>query len=243
MTDFEVENSVDYAQGHRLTAQGMLEIVARHLKDVSVLRRLLFAASNLSEEVPNFWGIVVEFATAGKVQCNSIDSDAVAALVNNIHSFDERAFESDASLTHELISLTSAGSTCGRTRPLGIVLISPEKRCVICGQTLTLRRDRPACITVYDDNLGPAPGSHFHKICTNKMCDLTQYFGYYTTGSKALFNANWRDLEYSVSSSLTAFSMSMLKRMDIEIVIGQLSYKQIADIFNHVHAHQQDFPG
>ena len=216
----------------------MLEIVARHLKDVSVLRRLLFAASSLSEEVPNFWGIVVEFGTAGRIQRNSIDSDTAAAIVDNIHSFDERAFESDASLTHELIFWTSA--TSGMARPLGIVLISPEKCCVICGQTLTLRKDRPACITVYDYNLGPAPGSHF---CTNKTCDLTQYFGYYTTASKTLFNDNWRDLEYFVSSSLTVFSMSMLKRIDIEIVIGQLSYKQIADIFNHVHACQQDFPG
>ena len=71
-----------------------------------MLRRLLFAASNLSEEVPNFWGIVVEFATAGKVQRNSIDSDTAAALLENIHSFDERAFESGACLTHELISWT-----------------------------------------------------------------------------------------------------------------------------------------
>ena len=72
----------------------MLEIVARHLKGVSVLRRLLFAASTLSAEVPDFWGVVIEFATAGKIQHNSIDADTAAALVDNIHSFETRAFES-----------------------------------------------------------------------------------------------------------------------------------------------------
>ena len=221
----------------------MLEIVTRHLKDVSVLRRLLFAASNLSEEVPDFWGIVVEFATKGKIQRNSINSDTAAALVDNIHSFDERAFESDASLTHELITWTYSKSGSHGTRPRGIVLISPEKLCVVCGQNLTLRRDRPSSITIYDDGLGTLPGSHFHKMCTSKTCDLIQYFGYYTTGSKAFFNANWRVLRYFVSSSLTAFSMSTLKRIDIDIVVGQLSYKQIADIYNQVHSCQQDFPG
>ena len=34
--------------------------------------------------------------------------------------------------------------------------------------------------------------------------------------------------------------MQMLKQIDSEVVIGQLSYKQIADIFNHVHAYQED---
>ena len=48
-------------------------------------------------------------------------------------------------------------------RPLGLVLITPEKCCIVCGQKLTLRRDRPASITVYDDNLGPVPGLHFTK--------------------------------------------------------------------------------
>jgi hypothetical protein len=217
----------------------MLGILAHHLKDVSVLRRLLFAASNLPHDVPNFWGIVVEFATAGKVQRNSIDSDTAAALIDNVRSFDERAFESDATLVRELLSWTP--SMTGK--PLGLVLISPVNSCVLCGQRLTLRRDRPASITVYDDNLGPVLGSHFHKICTTKSCKLTQYFGYYTIGSRSIFNDDWKDLTYFVSSSLTAFSLSMLKRIDIEIIIGQLSYKQIADIFNHVHSFHRDLPG
>ena len=217
----------------------MLEVVARHLKDVSVLRRLLFAASNLSNEVPNFWGIVVEFATRGKVHRNRIDQDTAAALVENIHEFDERAFESDTILTQQLVTWTPTSTG----KPLGLVLITSEKTCAVCGKTPSIRRDRPASITIYDDSLGRVPGSHFHKICSSKTCDVTQYYGYYTTRGQSFFNYNWKSLQYFVSSSLTAFSVSMLKRMDIEIVIGQLSYKQIADIFNHVHSCHQDTDG
>lgn len=56
---------------------------------------------------------------------------------------------------------------------------------------------------------------------------------------KSFYNTDWQSLKYFVSSSLTAFSLNMLKRMDIEIVIGQLSYKQIAEVFNlFTHQHQ-----
>ena len=213
----------------------MLGVIAHHLKDVSVLRRLLFAATYLPHELPNFWGVAVEFATAGKVERNTIDRDTAAALIENIQSFDARAFHTDESLLQQLIGWTPRPG-----KPLGLVLISPEKFCTLCGQALTIRTDRPALIVVYDDHLGPVPGSHFHKDCTNKLCTVTQYYGYYTAGkesSQVSYNTGWETLPYFVSSSLTAFSQNMLKRIDCEVVIGQLSYKQIADIFNHVHVH------
>lgn len=45
-------------------------------------------------------------------------------------------------------------------KPLGVVLISQELCCAICRQELTLRKDRPASVVVYDENLGTVPGSH-----------------------------------------------------------------------------------
>lgn len=218
-----------------LLKQVMLGVVANHLKDVSVLRRLLFASIQLPEELPNRWGIAVEFATDGKVKRNSIDTSTAAALVENILSFDKRAFDTDDSLMLELIGWVPSTD---QRKPLGVVLISPELCCAICRQELTLRKDRPASVVVYDENLGTVPGSHFHKICHNKRCGVTQYYGYYTIGhesSQVFYNAEWRDLRYFVSSSLTVFSMQMLKRIDSQVLIGQLSYKQIAKIFNHVH--------
>ena len=75
------------------TKEVMLGVVANHLKDVSVLRRLLFASIQLPQELPNRWGIAVEFATDGKVKRNSIDTCTAAVLVENIMSFDKRAFD------------------------------------------------------------------------------------------------------------------------------------------------------
>lgn len=215
----------------------MLGVVAKHIKDVSVLRRLLFAAKFLPRDMPNFWGAAIEFATAGKVDRNTVDPEIAAALIKNIHSFGERAFDTDEALTKELISwMPSPG------KPLGVVLISPETTCILCGQSLVLRKDRPTSLVIYDTNFGSIPGSHFYKTCSNKLCTLTQYYGYYTTGreeSQVIYNVNWGTHQYLVSSSLSAFSISMLKRMDSEVVIGQLSYKQIAEIFNHTFTSHQ----
>ena len=38
-----------------------------------------------------------------------------------------------------------------------------------------------------------------------------------------------------MSSKETTFSMDLLKRLDSEIVIGQVSYMKRADIYNDVH--------
>lgn len=135
----------------------------------------------------------MEFATSGEIQRNRINQDTAAALVDNIRTFDERAFESDTTLAQQLVTWmpTSTG------KPLGLVLINSEKTCAVCGKTLTIRRDRPASLGIYNDDLGPVPGSHFHKICSSKTCDVTQYYGCYTTGGQSIFNRNWKDLQYS----------------------------------------------
>ena len=46
---------------------------------------------------------------------------------------------------------------------------------------------------------------------------------------------NWIEYQYFVSSSLTAFSLRTMREVDAQILIGQLSYQQIAEIINHVH--------
>ena len=212
----------------------MFRILSEHLKDVSVLRRLLFAATHLPREVPNHLGVAVEFATCGKVERNCITEDLARVIVENIECFDSTAFATDDHLLKQLIAFKPSNS-----RPLGIVLISPEESCTLCGEKLSLRKDRPALLVIYDDHLGAVAGSHFHKYCSSRTCTLTQYYGYYTVGgdsSRVLYNSGWKCLLYFVSSRETAFSMSMLQRLDSEVLIGQLSYKQRADIFNDVHS-------
>lgn len=159
----------------------MLAIVAKYSKDVSVLRRLLFAASYLPQEIPNFGGIAVEFATAGKVERNAIDADT--AIEENIHTFDQKAFETDIVLLQQLYAWKPSVSGSGYfDKPLGMVLISRETECLLCGQPLSLRKDRPSSIVVYDDSSGPVSGTHYNKTCTSKVRTITQYYGYYTSG-------------------------------------------------------------
>ena len=219
----------------------MLAIVTKYLKDVSVLRRLLFATSIFPRDLPGYWGIVVEFATAGKVQRGVIDPETIAALVENIHTFDKKAFDTDKALFDELRTWTPVTMQHSFRLPLGVVLISPKTHCDLCGQVLSLRKDRPASIVLYDNSQGSVPGTHYHKYCTSKICHLTQYYGYYTAGSSEVcFNSDWHTLPYFMSSSLSGFSLKMLQQIDSEVLIGQLSYKQLADIFNHVHFQDTD---
>ena len=49
----------------------MLEVISKYIKDISVLRRILFAASFLPPQLPQFWGVVLEFATVGKASAVS----------------------------------------------------------------------------------------------------------------------------------------------------------------------------
>jgi len=211
----------------------MLRMVAAKLKDVSTLRRLLFATVHIPRDLPNFWGVVVEFATFGEVDRSRLGEDEARMLVENMEEFESRAFATDKVLLQELV-----GFKPSKGRAFGLVLISPESSCVNCGGKLILRKDRPASLVLYDDNIGAVPASHFHKYCSNHTCSVTQYYGYYTTGGndlRVIYNANWSSLPYFVASRETVFSTSLLERLDSEVMIGQISYQQRANIFNDVH--------
>ena len=207
----------------------MLGVLSKYFQDVSVLRRLLFAVVFLNPELPMFWGVVMEFATAGKIQKTSITPDQVKAIIENIQALNSAAFETDHSMLRELISLDIPGK-----KPLGFILISPLTTCVRCGRQLKLRKDRHAAVTIYDCKLGTIPGAHFHKICPNRTCNVTQYYGYYNSEGNTLFNSAWESFPYFASSRDTFFSVDFLKQFDAHILIGQVSFKQQADIYNYM---------
>lgn len=212
----------------------MLEVIAKYIKDVSVLRRLLFAAVFLSPHLPQYWGLVVEFATAGKATASSITPEQAKVFSENIETLNATAFETDEVLFKQLLLLEIPAA-----KPLGIPLISANNSCLLCGSKLLLRNDRPATMVIYDTIRGTLPASHFHKYCSRRTCSFTQYYGYYTVGGskscQATYTNDWKSHEYFISSKETAFSMDFLLRLDAEIVIGQLSYKQRSDIYNHIH--------
>ena len=98
-----------------------------------------------------------------------------------------------------------------------------------------LRKDRNTLVTIYDARLGTIPGTHFHKICQNHSCKVVQYYGYYTIESHVVFNSGWESLEYFSSSRDTFFSLNILQQADAHLLIGQLSFKQQAEIYNYGH--------
>jgi len=209
----------------------MLPAISKHVKDVSVLRRLLFALSQLPNDLPDVWKLAVEFATKGK-EGSIEDSESTKLMLKNLEEIDISAFLDDKSLFFELLATPFS---CNKS--LGVALVPPMIACLLCGSNLQLRKDRPAAVALYDDNVGTIPGSHFHKICKNRLCGYTQYYGYYTLkgSTQVFFNRDWECLPYFVSSWETVFSKASMQRFETEILLGQLSFKQCAEIYNQIH--------
>ena len=183
----------------------------------------------LSPELPAFWAVVIEFATEGKVSRCSVTSEQIQAITENIQTLNASAFQPDSKLQQDLISLELPGK-----KPVGIILISPASECILCGSELQLRKDRHAPVILYDLNLGTIPGAHYHKYCPKRSCSLTQYYGYYSVKGRVSFNSDWDLLPYFISSRETGFSIEILKQLDTNIMFGQISFKQQADIYNYL---------
>ncbi len=54
---------------------------------------------------------------------------------------------------------------------------------------------------------------------------------------KLYYDDDWSTLPYFVSTQKTAFSVTLLQNYDAELLIGQVSYKQRANIYNYVHGY------
>ena len=150
----------------------MLGSVSKIIKDVSTLRRLLFAIANLPPKTPNFWGIVVEFATMGRTNRSAVTPEQARVLMENVRALDEEAVHTDQSLLKEFLTVPF--------KPRGIILLSERETCILCGSKLLIRSDKPSSVVLYDNNLGTIPGTHFHKCCSKRSCFCTQFYGYYT---------------------------------------------------------------
>ena len=61
----------------------MLGVLSKYFQDTSVLA---FCSCFLSPELPMYWGVVLEFTTAGKIQKTSITPDQVKAIVQALNS-------------------------------------------------------------------------------------------------------------------------------------------------------------
>ena len=87
--------------------------------------------------------------------------------------------------------------------------------------------------------MGTVLARHYYKYC-QKGCSFCQHYGYYSVADqKYHYDTNWSELPYFVSSQETAFELDMLQKFDVELLIGQISYKQKTDIYNLYHGYEQ----
>ena len=200
------------------------------IQDTSILRRLLFAASVLPEATPHLWEIVAIFAVH-KTKMSLLPSQA-RILSENIAFCDPDSLTTDKDLLRELVFMPY-----DKKDHLGVILISNKEKCSICDGNLLLRADRPSNVTLYTDANGTLPATHYRKYCQKKSCSVVQHYGYYTTGSASNvhYDLDWKEQTYLLSSHETGFELNLLARFDVELLIGQMSYKQKADIYNEVN--------
>ena len=211
----------------------MLSSIAGTVKDASTLRRMMFATAFLPPQTPDFWAIVVEFATLSKTTRTTVTPDQTRVLMENLRTLDAKAFSTDQKLLQELTQMpvSSRGN-----KPLGLILLSNKEVCALCGSKLLVRSDKPSTVIAYDNNLGTIPATHFHKYCSKRTCPCTQFYGYYTCAdSDTYYNEDCAELPYFMATRETAIATSLLKQLDAEILIGQMSYKQRAEIYNLIH--------
>lgn len=195
-----------------------------------ILRRITFAAAYLPSDCPRFWEIVSKFAVLESSK-EDLTPEKVKLIVENLQVLHEEAFTSDKALVLELQAMNY-----GQFKPLGLVLVSSNQNCRECGGKLLLRGDRPSKVAIYTGAQGTLLGSHFVKYCQNsrKGCNFSQHYGYHTLGDTSIsyYDKNWNQLPYSLSTNQTAFEMKLFERFDVELLIGELSYKQKSEIYN-----------
>lgn len=211
---------------------------SEYVQEVSVLQRMVCAVARLPSQLPNLWDIVVEFGVAGGQ--TTITPEKARVLFENLEDFNEQALKFAKCNTLFLELVNFIPSCTRRSAPLGVTLMSPRQACQKCSAPLVIRSDRPSQLVVYDDVLGTLPGTHYQKYCRKSGCHMHQYYGYHTLGDGGgvYYDPEWASLPYFVSSQRTAFSMRLLSTYDADVLIGQVSYKQRAEMYNYVHGYE-----
>ena len=209
----------------------MLQQICSQTGSVSFVHRLTFVTLHIPEDTPGRWQIRRDFACHGQPGMDSLTPEVVKTLADNIEYFENDAYHKDIQLQEELAMFSGTQDI-----NLSVVLISGKQKYRLCGDSLRVKSDRPSQVVLYSNSRGTLKGTHFRKMCKSVECSFVQHYGHYSTGDDSiLFDEDWRDHEWFLSTRETAFEMSLLKNFDAELLIGQISYHQKADIYNYQH--------
>lgn len=95
----------------------------KYSSDLSVLRRILFAAVHLPSDMPKYWETIAEFSSGR----TTITPAQVKIFVENMQVLNQSAFSTDIEVQKELYTNNNISM-----KPVGIVLVSPKKKCIEC---------------------------------------------------------------------------------------------------------------
>ena len=206
------------------------------LQDISVVYRLCFAARSLSSDSPNYWSLVSSFAVEGNGNY-SLSPDEARIFIENMRVLHSDIFDTEETLTRSLIKLPKNGSN--QPEKVGLVLVSSVQNCSNCHVRLYIRQDRAISAVIYYHKLGTIPAIHYTKYCRKRGCTYQQHYGYHSIGdgNGVIYDSNCLSLPYFMSSRESAFDMKVLNRFDVNILIGQISYRQATDIYNYYHGY------
>ncbi|XP_078667555.1 uncharacterized protein LOC144909414 [Branchiostoma floridae x Branchiostoma belcheri] len=206
----------------------MLGDIFLGIRDLGVVRRLLFIKTLIPSGTPNASAIIKWFAQ-GKTSSSPLSEKLFETVSTNLEVLFPNAFHNDATLFMEL------QDQCLKSgKPWGGTLISTKEKCRLCGGRLEVAKDKASEVTMYNMCYGTFFGMKYPKICAQK-CRFVQYYGYYTINGMKFYDDDWEENEYLLSSSVTAIQLKMLRDFDAELLIGIMSYDQKADIYNYVH--------
>ena len=110
--------------------------------------------------------------------------------------------------------------------PLSLVLVSPNKSCQVYGEQLLIGKDRPSTLVIYDHVLGSIPE---HIVIVTAPIE-----GAILSSIMAIMSMEVHTMCF-MSTTETAFSTELLHKINGEVLIGQLSFKQCADLYNYFH--------
>ena len=150
-----------------------LEEFVKNVSNIGVIRRILFAAVHLPQNMPNYWQTLKLFSKA------ELSVSELQVAVQNLQCLNKAAFSTDKQLLSQLCTSHET------TPPIGIVLISPKQKCGACGSHLVTRADRPRQLVLYTEASGTLPATHYRKMCSRAQygCNYTQHYGFHATGT------------------------------------------------------------
>jgi len=104
------------------------------MRDMSLVRRLSFAASFYPRSMPTHWESVASFGIAKRQSKNNPTKEDVHTLLENLEIVDREVFTTEEDLTQEIVAMPGFGADA--PLGIGIVFISPKECRAICKSKL-----------------------------------------------------------------------------------------------------------